>query len=336
MTFTKDDTCEMKGLMILLLVFHHCFYAVSSLGITIHVMEMRYNCIQVIAVACRMCVMAFLIMSGYGIYKSVGENTAKIYKKFLPKLYLNYLFIVVVTLIITLFFQKDFPELYDDSLVKVGYRLVTSITGTQYWFASGGINMTWWFVSFLLVCYCAYPLITKGGKCFFFITLLFVPLRNVDMYHIGIFGIMSYLSAFSLGIVLAKYEILENWKWKKVWGGMGIGICLLMKFIFYKEEVFTYYIDLLLIVLLMRLFMEKKKTSRILKYFGKISMDIYYMHYLFIFYISITNNFIYQKDNFIIIYLKALAISIVVHYVLVAIRKVFQVDKGICYICERS
>lgn len=333
MKFTKENTLELKGIMVLLLVFHHCFYGISTLGPTIEIGNIEYNLIQSMAMAARICVMAFIVVSGYGLYKTVGTDKCKLYTKSFVKLYLNYFFVVVLTLLITLFFRSDFPEIYcEDSIFKILYRITTSLTGVQYLFASGGINMTWWFASFLIICYCLYPFLLKGVDKYplqlLFISLLFVPFRDVTVFHIGVFGILSYISSFILGMVLARYEILEKicYSSKRIGNYILVILCIIAKLLLYRIEVVTYYIDLLLIVLIMIILMKKKIKLRICQWFGKISMDIYYFHYLFIFYIALFSNFIYSKQNFIIIYLKAMAISIMMHYIVVFIRKILRID----------
>lgn len=342
--FTKEKTLVLKGIMILLLLFHHLFYGTDQYGPTVVLFGTGYNIIQAFSMGARVCVVAFLVLSGYGLYKSVGENIKKLFCEKLVALYFSYLFVVVTTLLMTVFFQKSFYEIYNEpSKIKVIFRIGTNLLGVQYLFGSNGINMSWWFGSFLIICYLLYPLLLKLTKKFswgvFGITLLFIPLRLIVIPHVGIFGILSNISPFVLGIMLAKENVLErlNVVLSRKWVNYLLVISLVgLKFVFYRNEVLTSYFDICLTVLLMVILNEDGHEWGFFYWMGQLSEDIYYYHYLWVFYIGRIQWFIYYRTPYAsVAFLSLLLISIATHYVAELIRKVTHFEDGIKLVQKR-
>lgn len=340
--FTKEKTIVLKGVMVLLLLFHHLFYATDNYGPTIVIWGTEYNIVRGFAMSSRICVVAFLVLSGYGIYKTVGENVKKLFCERVVGLYLSYLFVVVTTLLITVFFRENFTEIYaEPSKIKVLYRITTSLLGVQYLFGSYGIVMAWWFASFLIICYLLYPLllklIKKNSWVVLCVTLLFIPLRSIEIPHIGIFGILSNLPPFVLGIVLAKNDILEKLSGvttNKKWVNYVLVVVLIgLKFVFYRNEVVTNYFDLCLTVLLMVLLTGNSHKWSFLRWLGRLSEDIYYYHYVWVFYVA--KSLIYKTQYVSVAFLTLFFLSIATHYVAELIRKVTHFEDGIKLVQKR-
>ncbi len=66
--FSKDDSKRCKGVALLLLLFHHLFYNESRFTASgMKFVIIPYHPVQVIGVACRICVWMFVFISAYGL-----------------------------------------------------------------------------------------------------------------------------------------------------------------------------------------------------------------------------------------------------------------------------
>jgi hypothetical protein len=172
--FEKEDTNICKAIAVLLMLWHHLFYQhpeislVGNYGVGI-----PYH----VATFGKICVTIFTVLSGYGImYGEIIHPTGS-WKEFQTsrtlKLYKKYLFVVIFTLIAFWIFHDSWTA-YVGSGAAMIYRIVLSISGLQYVFLNMGINIVWWYISMILVCYLSfpfikpfvekYPLIILGGQ----------------------------------------------------------------------------------------------------------------------------------------------------------------------------
>lgn len=65
MKFTKEDSLRTKGVAVILLLFHHLFFADRGYPVELHLISR--DTLGVLAVAARICVWIFCFISAYGI-----------------------------------------------------------------------------------------------------------------------------------------------------------------------------------------------------------------------------------------------------------------------------
>ena len=73
--FSKDETVKVKGIAILLLMFHHLFYNADRVAQSgMRFLWFSEEQIQPIAIAARICVWIFVFLSAYGLTYSYNKN----------------------------------------------------------------------------------------------------------------------------------------------------------------------------------------------------------------------------------------------------------------------
>lgn len=81
MTFSKNDTARVKGIAILMLLFHHLFYnpkLIEQREIVFHFVPQEK--ITAVAIGARICVWIFVFLSAYGLasqYRNCIQDTAR-------------------------------------------------------------------------------------------------------------------------------------------------------------------------------------------------------------------------------------------------------------------
>ena len=78
--FNKQDTNFLKGIAIILLLFHHLFYEHPEIG------SIKYRGLSLVfisALAAKVCVSIFLILSGYGLNETVRGKAIGLKKFYL-------------------------------------------------------------------------------------------------------------------------------------------------------------------------------------------------------------------------------------------------------------
>lgn len=325
--FTLKDTNTVKGIAILMLLWHHLFF-----NLNIEFIKGTNTLTGMVAYYGKICVAIFIVLSGYGLTESYKRNPLKpveFYKKNLKKLYLNYWLIWLVFVPIgILFFGRTLTAVYGDHVLS---KLLINITGFQRVFGFEGYNATWWFMSLILGLYIIYPLIIKHIRnnlnlsllIAFFIMLL-PSIKIFGMEFIFVYG--SWVFPFVLGIYMSEKKVFE--KVKESTSKMKLPIlltlliflCLFRRFGRVVADVRIDGFIAIVIILIVYLYISKLKyLSSFLEYIGKKSFDIFLFHtFIYYYYFS---DFIYSFSNHIIIFIVLLAICLIIAYLLERLKK---------------
>lgn len=315
--FTIDDTNFSKGIAICLMIWHHLFWDTSSFGIAFG----GVNISQAMGIVSKVCVSIFLILSGYGIYESTKNefDIKKTYSKHLAKIYVNYWYIIMVSLIIGfLFFRNNLLQMLPQNHPYLG--IILSLSGLQYLVGYKGFNPSWWFISVTIVLYLLYPifrcLLEKYNFKFFLISILFLFAVNIP--YIG--NTVFWFFPFIFGMYISKNNILSI-----IYNIFYKNYCFIILFLLFVVFTYTRYIlgmtingyvfdsiYALLIITINFVFLSRIKIiSLICVFLGKHSMIMYLVH-MFItnYYIgSVTINMINQP---VFMFFISLIITIIV------------------------
>ena len=201
-----QDSIRLKGIALLLLLWHHLFYTGNSAYTECYVAGVAV--IQTTGLMAKVCVALFVFLSGYGLTIQAQKFKLRYFdfmKKRLKKLMINYWVIWVLFVPIGFaFFGISFQEVYGD---HAWLKLIINILGLQELFGFAGINPTWWFYSLIIVLYALFPLLfrcmstLKRSIILGIITAILVVLPHFTCT----FAIQLYLVSFVLGIFIAKY-----------------------------------------------------------------------------------------------------------------------------------
>lgn len=340
--FNKDNTLFCKGIAIILMVVHHLFWNVPDIGISINGIALS----QRIGVIGKVCVSVFLMLSGFGLYKgSKGKFKKKeFYIKRLSKLYFNYFFIVITSSIVGLCFFRD---IFLKSFPNHGIiRFLLNCTGLQHLVGYQGINSSWWFITEIMICYFFYPLFLKLIKKYKwkFVIFTFV-LSFIELIPIGnITSIIAWACPFIIGIALAEDNTLDKIKCYVSEKNIPyLVVVLLLLVVCYirqigaMDNVYMFKVDYLLSFLLMIVvylgYGKVKFIERFFVYFGKRSMDIFYVHMFIGNYFL--KDFTYSLGSPILMCLFVIIASLIWSYILDFVRKLIKFNSSINYLQER-
>lgn len=223
MIFDKRQTNIAKGVAVLLLLWHHLFYNnPKNYGKFISVLNINNVPVEsVIADLCKVCVAVFLLLSGYGLYRSyqnfcnetIVNNRINVKKdcKFVwnhwIKMMSGYWFIYIIFVPMGLLFGRSFLAYY--GLNPIYY--LTDFLGISYLFFGYNtiFNVTWWFMSVIIVLYIIFPLLYKlliwqsGIALSLSILFMFV---NIPFLH----GVNYWFAPFIFGMYISKYNLFAR------------------------------------------------------------------------------------------------------------------------------
>lgn len=199
----KRTSSILKGIGILLMLFHHLFYSEPSQALyndlTIH----GINVVNEIGIFCKLCVAVFVFVSGYGLAASTppDQSLKAFYCRRFKKLYLHYWFIWLIFIPITVFvFGRSFNDAYGENAIVKGildfFGLLSAVGYDSY-------NPTWWFYSCIIILYLLFPLLnkflTRATYLIVSIAVTIVLAASVP----GINVISGYLFVFVVGMLMS-------------------------------------------------------------------------------------------------------------------------------------
>ena len=319
-TLSIRDSNVLKGLALLLLLWHHLFFAQNGLFDDLHIIKSVYLA-QELGVFCKLCVVMFVFLSGYGLMaqaeiKEGISNLKDWYIRRFKKLILNYWVIWIVFVPISvLCFGITFQDAYQSD---IGLHLVADLLGIHSLLYHEILcyNPTWWFYSCIIALYLLFPLMYKMMKRDVFslvlLTLIisFLPIPFIDVIKFNIV-------AFSLGMWMATI--------KNASPRQSLWIVLLLVLLYAVERNINSYpllIDCILALLIVKLYQSiicPEIVKNVMAFLGKHSMNIFLFHtFIFLFWFQ---DIVYASRNPIIIFLTLLAICLLISIALEWIKK---------------
>lgn len=180
-SFTTYDSMLVKGVAIVLLMFHHC---ISKTGIEGHDINFfpfeSYHWPVMVCDSFKLCVGMFIFITGYGLYKSFSRIELKNKAVFnwtgtrLLKTLTGFWFVYILVFIIT-FAVNQYPHLrYVEAPTRMEgswiYALV-DFFGLSYVADTPTLIGTWWYMSAVVIMIIFFPLLYAMGEKFsYFVT----------------------------------------------------------------------------------------------------------------------------------------------------------------------
>lgn len=159
--FTKEKSFITKGILILMLLFHHVF---ASPPIDVELLFIDDVLLMKLAKWGKLCISGFVFISAYGMTKQMMKlvdmsETVKAVARRLIKLEANCLFIYVFAIIYKRFGAlESIRELYTDNYGDFCpiYMLIDGL-GLANFFETPILNVTWWYLSFAVLFILSFP-----------------------------------------------------------------------------------------------------------------------------------------------------------------------------------
>ena len=155
---SKNDSLILKGIGILLMLFHHLFYSPEfSLFYNDFSIQIGYHSISIVnqlGIYAKLCVAIFVFASGYGLEISYLNKQINVQTFFLhrfKKLYMNYWFIWLLFVPVGVFiFDRTLIDAYGNHCF---FKMLLDFLGILNLTGNLGYNPTWWFYSCIILLY---------------------------------------------------------------------------------------------------------------------------------------------------------------------------------------
>ena len=364
MKFTKEHTMQMKGIAIIILLFHHCFLNAQrwatvpyeKLATTkgwgyypISFAPFSSHTIQYLASFSKICVTMFVFMTGYGMWVSYESQKKKTtmsnyIKKRMVTLMTGFLIIFVVTEILAIPTGR-FIEVYGHDFRSVVYMIIDAL-GLAKLLGTPLFCLTWWYMSLAIVLIMIFPFVHSIMEKYQWVVVvasIIVPRacgfgQSTDLFR--------YLLAYTLGMYFAQHDLLARIKEKFMEQNVAgkllslivslIGLAVIIKcrqnaWIGWKYlDFWDGFAAMYVIVISYIYILNGKWIVKGLGFLGKHSMNIFLIHsfYRDVFFHEFTYSFYYAWLDYIVL----MAISLVTSIVLEWFKKLIRYEKFIDWV----
>ena len=364
MKFTKEHTMQMKGIAIIILLFHHCFLNTQrwatvpyeKLATTkgwgyypISFAPFSSHTIQYLASFSKICVAMFVFMTGYGMWVSYESQKKKTtmsnyIKKRMVTLMTGFLIIFVVTEILAIPTGR-FIEVYGHDFRSVVYMIIDAL-GLAKLLGTPLFCLTWWYMSLAIVLIMIFPFVHSIMEKYQWIVVvasIIVPRacgfgQSTDLFR--------YLLAYTLGMYFAQHDLLARIKEKFMEQNVAgkllslivslIGLAVIIQcrqnaWIGWKYlDFWDGFAAMYVIVNSYIYILNGKWIVKGLGFLGKHSMNIFLIHsfYRDVFFHEFTYSFYYAWLDYIVL----MAISLVTSIVLEWFKKLIRYEKFIDWV----
>ena len=329
---TLDDSMFLKGVAILLVLFHHLFY--KQYGLYDDFTVGGFNVVQSVSYQCTFSISVFAFLTAYGLTSQLKDrkwSVVSFYVKRLVKLYMNYWLVFLIFVPIGVFvFNRSLSSVYGD---YVSLKLFADFFALLNMVGLYGYNVTWWYISAVVVLYLCFPLFYRLAKIRLWLVLL-VALVVFSIHHSNTFTVRMLIPAFSLGIVL-------NMRPLPMRGNAVLWLVLLvLAFVsrfFIKGYTYPILYDSLLAVLTIVFFKHlsvPKIVHRAFSFVGKHSMNIFLTHtfiYLYWF-----RDYIYMSRCPLAVFLFLLFSCLLVSIILNKVKEVSGFERLVGNLLRRT
>ena len=364
MKFTKEHTMQMKGIAIIILLFHHCFLNAQrwatvpyeKLATTkgwgyypISFAPFSSHTIQYLASFSKICVAMFVFMTGYGMWVSYESQKKKTtmsnyIKKRMVTLMTGFLIIFVVTEILAIPTGR-FIEVYGHDFRSVVYMIIDAL-GLAKLLGTPLFCLTWLYMSLAIVLIMIFPFVHSIMEKYQWVVVvasIIVPRacgfgQSTDLFR--------YLLAYTLGMYFAQHDLLARIKEKFMEQNVAgkllslivslIGLAVIIKcrqnaWIGWKYlDFWDGFAAMYMIVISYIYILNGKWIVKGLGFLGKHSMNIFLIHsfYRDVFFHEFTYSFYYAWLDYIVL----MAISLVTSIVLEWFKKLIRYEKFIDWV----
>ena len=364
MKFTKEHTMQMKGIAIIILLFHHCFLNAQrwatvpyeKLATTkgwgyypISFAPFSSHTIQYLASFSKICVAMFVFMTGYGMWVSYESQKKKTtmsnyIKKRMVTLMTGFLIIFAVTEILAIPTGR-FIEVYGHDFRSVVYMIIDAL-GLAKLLGTPLFCLTWWYMSLAIVLIMIFPFVHSIMEKYQWVVVvasIIVPRacgfgQSTDLFR--------YLLAYTLGMYFAQHDLLARIKERFMEQNMArkllslivslIGLAVIIKcrqnaWIGWKYlDFWDGFAAMYVIVLSYIYILNGKWIVKGLGFLGKHSMNIFLIHsfYRDVFFHEFTYSFYYAWLDYIVLMVISLVTSIVLEW----FKKLIRYEKFIDWV----
>lgn len=335
--FTAKYTNMCKGIAILIMLMHHV-----GLDPTLSALSNSEFFHQLFSQG-KVCVAIYLILSGYGLYISSDKKNIKGIKnsfvftgKHLAKLMLNFWLIFIIFVSYGTFSGRRPLIIYGSNIQK---NMFIDFLGMADFFQSPTYNVTWWFMSLIIILYVAFPImkwILKKSPILFTIIMFWIMLfRPIPIKTYGLM-LNAYIAPFGFGMIFAKYKLfdkireLNKSKIEEVLLTiifLIISICLRWK---YGALLYDSVLAFAIILFCNNILAPIKVVSYILDILGKNSANMFMLHtFIYMYFFSgFMIKLRYLPIMYVALVVISLFISMIIEFSKKLVKKLYSISKS--------
>lgn len=218
---TKNDSLAIKGLAILLLLYHHLYQNIERFeNFDISFAPLGQELAMSISIMCKICVSIFAFITGYGLLKSISRvnfNRKEIFKwniTRLVKTLSGFWFIYTIAFIVTMAIDKLPVKTYFAKGETAGIMyIINDFLGLAGLFDTPTLCATWWYMSAAIVFILIIPLVYIVSKRVGYLPVLLVLSALPRLMNVGYPGgtnIYTFVFPVIFGMIFADYNLFEK------------------------------------------------------------------------------------------------------------------------------
>lgn len=348
---TKNDSLAIKGIGILVMLFHHLFWSTDIFkNYTVSFAPFGENTVVKLAYLAKICVSIFAFITGYGLLKSISKvqlNKSDMTKWSISRLIKTmsgFWFIYVIAFIVTFFIDRLPVEKYFTGSRANGlaYMLIDFL-GLANLFKTPTLNSAWWYMSAAIIFVILIPIVYMATRKIGYIPVVAAICALPRLLNVGFPGgsnVYSFILPVILGMICAEYNVFEKISEKSPKNKIvsyilhfilfgGITACLI--YVPYLRtmgkcwEVVYGIMPAFVIIFARYCIIRLPIIKNILIFLGKHSMTIFLTH-IFIKY-NYLIDFVYSFKHFVLIFLVLFVLSVILAVVLDTVKKLCRYDK---------
>lgn len=347
--FSGDDSMKIKGIAIVLMMFHHCFGSADRFeAYTISFFPFSTEQFIRIASSFKICVSLFAFITAYRLTQSLKASSKNFnlyqwYGKRFFKLFSGYWFaVILMSIICEIFGHYTSNIFFQEGFIRGIFYFLLQFFGLSSIFGTPMLIGTWWYMGAAVVFVLAIPLIWKIARekygMLFLLTAPVLLLRVQNANGIGYPGgetPYTFLYIVILGVLAAEKCWFEQFAGRYRRGYKGFLVFTILLLSFYKLclsisasrfwEINYNIFPAVLILYCWHYIIRLPLLKDFLAFLGKYSMDIFYFH-TFIRWMYF-RDFIYSFPYFIFVAAALLVTSVLAAILVKGIKTLIGYDK---------
>lgn len=340
----KEDSLALKGIGILLMIFHHCYRTAERFeGYEIEFYPFQQGQIVQLALYAKICVSIFVFISGYGLmagYLKENQRTSGNISRWVGRHLIStvsgYWFVAVLSYIVLYVRYRDM------SLTRIG-QIFLDCAGLSSLVETKSLNGSWWYIGTAITFIIFFPLLAYGLDAFGGIACIAIVFLLPRISGVGFQGGRnpnSFLMIFIVGMICFRYDLFGKYDNLKLAANKKINYFLKFFLLFIlvflgvwsygKVELKTLWeyhyavIPIVLILFCVKYLFRATWLKRILQFLGKNSLNIWLTHTFFRDYLG---NFVWSVKLFWLVPIVILALSLVLSICIDFLKRITGYDK---------
>lgn len=351
--FGVNDSLALKGIAIILMIFHHCFRLKEWIDdYQVVTFPLDAETVAAFSGMFKICVPIFAFISGYGLYlsakkKCTGPNETQNWIIIrLIKTLSGFWFVYILSFVITQIFFSYPQSIYcTDGIARGTVFAIFDFLGLANLFGTPTLIAEWWYMTAAVIFIAVMPIMLKWLNTFGTVSLIIIIMALPRLAGIGYPGGMNaytFLFAVLMGMLFARYDLfgkIDNIKLAKNKYINAITVFILMCvvlaasiFMFFRISVKTLWeynygvFAVIFVVFCKKYVIRIPVLDKILAFFGKHSMNIFLIHSFFVY--KFYTEFIYSFKHFLLIAGVLFGISFAISvFIIEPLKKLVRFDK---------